>query len=101
MEPYDYDLVEEIKPVVMEEHEFDYRDSSKFIAFWHTPTIIIPPQGTLSITFPIRSFSRTEKLLFETLMKEIKPVDRERKEFESRYESIILAHLVIFGLPEF
>ena len=80
--------MEEIKPVVMERHEFEQRDSSKLKAFWQSRNIV-----NATRIFQTRLLHQMQKLLREALKEELQSAVMEKDELEPRLKKKTKADL--------
>ena len=94
-------LVGNIKPVIMEKCEFEYRDLSKSSAFLHSWTIKILTRRIKS-TILHRNNLYNKNILIETPIAQIKPKVTGKNEFEKGDESKVIAcFLRKFGVSGF
>ena len=95
-------LAEEIKLVVTSKDEFEHEDKSILIAsfgFFGLSKFFLP--GNKKIVLQ-KILLWKLRILIETLMEELKPVDTEKeKELQSRDDSTLMAHFGIIRLSEF
>ena len=88
---------EEIKPLLTDEIEFQYRDESILLAFFANfgqPKIRCKNKNK---DFPGESSSASVKLLLEILMEKTKPVVMENDECEQRDDQKLIALSGAFG----
>ena len=85
-------FMEKFKPVVLQKLEFENRTKAKLIAFWE----ILNDQELVTlmktIDFLLKSYFENVMFSMQALLKETTPIVAEKKEFEYRNLSILMAN---------